>query len=55
MTNADLCRQKACHCRQLAKAMDERTAASLEMLATAYDQDARLADIEEAGPRMRGH
>jgi hypothetical protein len=53
MTNADLCRQKACHCRQLAKAMDERSAASLEMLATAYDEDARLADIEEAGPRIR--
>jgi len=46
MPDADQCRQQAIHCRQLARDSDARTAANLEMLALAYDEDARLADIE---------
>lgn len=46
MPNADQCRQQAIHCRKLAKDCDDRTAANLEMLAVAYDEDARLAEIK---------
>jgi hypothetical protein len=54
MSAADLLRAKANHCRCLARESDDRTAASLEMLALDYDEDARRADIEaENAPLKR--
>lgn len=50
MSTADEYRQKARHCRDLAKESDDRTAANLEMLAAEYDEGARLADEAPPAP-----
>jgi hypothetical protein len=38
-------RDKAIHCRGLARSMDDRTKACLETLALSYDDSAKQADL----------
>ena len=45
MDDADKSREQASRCRRLSQTCDDSTAASLEMLAKAYDEEARQADI----------
>ncbi len=40
------CRDKAIHCRHMAETTGLETAVDLEMLASEFDLDGRLADVE---------
>ncbi len=50
MSDGEHFRNKASHCRHLAKSLDDRTKASLEKLAVQYDEAAMRAELAITAP-----
>jgi hypothetical protein len=52
MFTAEQYREKAEHCRRLARDLDPQSRASLEILAREYDDGALLADLAKAAAQV---